>query len=291
MTEKLTLKDVMRAERDAAATGMDSSVAAVTPGQDLSYAAPAACIPLPSGGKIYPPDSALFDTVSLDIRAMTVKDENILTSPALIRKGKMLSALMRACVTNRSINPDEMLTGDRNALMIGIRNTSYGPGYNASVVCPKCNEEDNYEFDLSRLSVKSLEVEPVGGIGQNVFGFTLPITKKKVHFRLMTADASTELEQILEGQRRAKGPGAVEENVTQSLAFQIISIDGETDRKAIHRFVEGMPVRDSRSLRAYIDKISPGVDMDQHMECTSCGVKSEVEVPITAEFFWPKERE
>lgn len=300
MSEKLTLKDLVRQEREqmaaeksGGARPRDPAIAAVPTvanGDDV-YVPPVTTVPLPSRGLVYGPNSALFDTPSLDVRAMTAKDENILTSPALIRKGKMLSALMRACVTNRSIDPDEMLVGDRNALMIAIRNVSYGPGYHATVACPKCGESAEYEFDLSKLSVKELEAEPEGGLGQNLFSFKFPTTGHTVRFRLLTAVLATELDQVLEGQRKAKGVGAVEENVTVGLAHQIVSLNGDDDRKRITRIVENLPVRDARALRSHIDKISPGVDMDQHMECAACGERSEVEVPITAEFFWPKERD
>jgi hypothetical protein len=281
---KKSMKDLVRDAKSLTSVEQDSP----RPGPgDEFYTPPVAAVTLPSRGLVYPPGSPLFDTQVLEVRAMCASDEDIMTSAGLLRRGKMLSALMRACVVNRTIDADQMLIGDRNAVMIAIRNSSYGPEYDAEVVCPSCGEKSQVTFDLSRLSMKTLDVEPDGGTGNNLFSFTLPVTKKTVEFRLITASSAHELDQILEAQRKAKGPGAAEENVTQGLIHQIVGAQG-VDARNLPRFVRSMPVRDSRALRGYIDKISPSVDMEQEAECTSCGSRAAVEVPLTAEFFWPK---
>lgn len=262
--------------------------AAPRPGPgDEFYVPPVASVLLPSRGAVYSHESSLFDTTTLEVRAMTAADEDIMTSPGLIRRGKMLSALMRACVVNRTVDADSMLIGDRNALMIAIRNSSWGPEYDAVVTCPSCQKEEKYQFDLSRLELKMLDVTPEGGVGSNVFSFTLPVTGRVVKFALATAAMAQELEKTLEAQKKANGPGATEQQATQSIVNQIVEIQG-VEKKNIPRFVRSMPVRDSSALRKYIDSITPGVNMEQSVECPSCGKSAAVEVPLTAEFFWPK---
>src|SRR5258708_2846907 len=87
--------------------------------QDHPEVIPTELIPLPSGGKVYPPESPLSTAHAIEIRSMTARDEDILTSRVLIRSGKMMSTLLRSCIVNRAIDVEQMLAGDRNAELIG----------------------------------------------------------------------------------------------------------------------------------------------------------------------------
>lgn len=288
MSDKVSLKDI----KEQAFRGPAEAPPGYAPpaaADPLLYTPPVATVPLPSRGKVYPPESPLFDVASLDIRAMNAYDENIMASANLIRRGKMISSLIKACVISRSIDPEEMLVGDRNAVMVAIRNASYGPKYRAEVQCPACDFKHDNEFDLSVLPILTLDVDPVSQ-GSNLFEFVLPVTKRRVVFSLMTGHMSAELSRTLESQAKARGPGALEENVTQELLSQIVSVDGVDDRGKIDRFVRSMPVVDSRELRAYVKDVNPDVDMYQSFKCLNCEEKSEVEIPMGVEFFWPKAR-
>lgn len=284
MSEKVSLKEI----KEQAFRSPPPSAAAYSPqpGDSLEWTPPVATVPLPSRGKVYPLESPLFDVQSLEVRAMTAADENIMASPALIRRGRMLSSLIKACVTNRSVNPDDMLVGDKNALMVAIRNSSYGPRYRAGVACPECEREHEVDFDLSRLTLKTLDVDPVEP-GANLFPYELPVTKKRVLFRLQTGASEAELGQVLQAQSKAAGPGAVEQVVTQEILSHIVSIDGIDDRGKIARFVASMPVLDARKFMAHVRNVTPDVDMRQRVECPACGEKSEVSIPLGMEFFWP----
>jgi hypothetical protein len=286
MSEKISLKELKEQAFRGPAAPPPVGAYQPQPGDSLEWTPPVATVPLPSRGKVYPPESPLFDVQSLDVRAMTAADENIMTSPALIRRGRMLSALIKACITNRSVSPDDMLVGDKNALMVAIRNASYGPGYLAGVSCPECDKEHEAHFDLSKLSLKTLDEDPIE-MGSNLFSFQLPVTKKVVRFRLHTGASEAELSQVLQAQAKAAGPGAVEQNVTQEILSHIVSIDNVDDRTKIARFVQSMPVLDARKFMAHVKAITPDVEMRQVAECPACGEKSEVTIPLGMEFFWP----
>lgn len=264
-----------------------------TPGShpaDDDYAPPLSTVKLPSKGLVYEPTSPLYLCESLDVRAMTAKEEDILSSPALIRKGTVLSTLMRACITNRMVDPDMMLSGDRNAILIAIRVSAYGQEYNVDVNCPKCGEESAHTFDLSRLPLKILDEEPVGGPGTSEFQFTLPASGRRVTFKLLTARDVARLEDDIEKSRKARGSdGGPDQAVTMRLISQITSIEG-VDPAKLPRAIGAMHARDSRALRLHMDKMAPGVDMVQGFECPSCGREVTVDVPIGAEFFWPSAR-
>ena len=125
--------------------------------EDFNFEVPTESVPLPSSGTVYPADSPLSGQETLDIKAMTAKEEDILTSRTLIKKGTVISALIKSCLIDKSIDPDLMLTGDRNAVMTAIRITGYGSEYNAEVDCPACSERSKQEFSLSELALKRLE--------------------------------------------------------------------------------------------------------------------------------------
>lgn len=252
---------------------------------DSDYRPPVTSVKLPSRGLVYPPESPLYRLEAVDIKAVTAKEENILSSPVLIRKGTVLSVLMRACITNRTIDPDLMIVGDRNAILTAIRVSAYGPKYLARVQCPECHDEAEHEFDLSRLELKMLEVDPVGGPGSNEFDFKLPSSGREAHFKLFDANDVTELERNIEAIKKKTGQ---EQAVTLRLMAQVTSIKG-VDRERLGQALVDLPARDSKALRSYMDRIAPGVEMTQSYECDSCGKTTEVEVPMGTEFFWPSE--
>lgn len=253
---------------------------------DDDFVPPVTSVKLPSKGLVYPPDSPLFGLESVDIKGVTAREENILSSVALIKKGTVLTTLMRACITNRTIDPDQMLVGDRNAVLTAIRVSAYGPRYSAHVSCPECREEADHDFDLSRLTLRTLDIEPVGGPGNNEFSFTLPQTGWEVRFRLLDAAGATRLEKETDAIRKKTGQ---EQNITMRLVAQVVSLKGITDPAKLMRGINNLPARDSRALRIHMDKVSPEVDMSQEYECPSCGKTSEVEIPLGTEFFWPSE--
>lgn len=251
---------------------------------DDDFVPPVTSVKLPSRGVTYPPESPLFCAESVDVKAVTAREENILASPALIRKGTVLTTLMRACITNRSVDPDQMLVGDRNAILTAIRISAYGPRYAARVTCPECREEAEHDFDLSRLPLKVLEGDPADGVGSNVFSFKLPQSGWEARFRLMDAATATRLDKEIDAVRKKTGQ---EQSITLSLTAQLVSLRGITEPARLVRGINNLPASDSRALRLHMDRISPGVDMTQEYECRSCGKSSEVEIPVGTEFFWP----
>ncbi len=254
---------------------------------DFGFEIPVESVPLPSGGAIYPQDSALHNAKTIDIRAMTAREEDILTSRALIKKGTVISSLLQSCMVEKGIDPSKMIVGDRNAVMIALRITGYGSEYDGEVDCPSCGAKSKQSFDLSSLSIKPLQIEP-SRPGENVFEFFLPVSKKTVQFKFLTG---ADEEEILVTQERKKKLGGNSDSfVTTRLHFALVSVDGKTDRSLIASFVRSMPARDSLALRTFIDDNEPGVDMNVEFECPSCGETSEVSMPIGATFFWPNSK-
>jgi hypothetical protein len=251
---------------------------------DFGLEIPHELVPLPSSGKTYPVGSPLHGMDVIEIKAMTAKEEDILTSRALLKKGTVVSELIKSCLIDKSVNALDLLSGDRNALMVAIRVTGYGPEYNVEMECGECGVKSPHSFDLGSLPIKRLEIEPVQS-GTNVFEFLLPYSKKVVKFKFMTGRDEEEIMQLAEKQKKL-ALGA-ESNVTTNLLYSVLSVDGVEDRGKISNFIKSMPARDSLALRNYVKDNEPGIEMKQHTVCNACGHGEEVSMPLGVTFLWP----
>jgi hypothetical protein len=251
---------------------------------DFGFETPVDLVPLPSQGKIYPPETGFHEKETIEVRAMTAKEEDILTSRALIKKGTVITELIKSCLVDKSLDVDVLTSGDRNAIMTALRVTGYGADYNVDVSCPACSANQKQEFSLAELPIRRLEISPVAP-GSNLFSFNLPMSKKTVHFKFLTGKDENEMNLI---QERQKKQGARSDSlVTTRLLHSIISVEGITDRNKIGTFIRNMPARDSLALRKHMDKHEPGIDMKAWMTCIECDEHSEVNLPLGASFFWP----
>lgn len=251
-------------------------------------------VPLPSEGAFYPAGHPLHGVDSVEIRAMTAKDENILFNPAYVKDGSVIDKLIESCLVTK-YPVDQMLIGDRNAIMVAIRMVGYSPEYQTRLTCPNCRKvHDNVVFNLGELEYKECKAEPEDK-ERMLFAFTLPGLKRKVIFRLMTVKDEKdilEIEKKAEAMKR-KGINTADNNkVTNSMQFQIVGVEGPNgaiidDGGKIRRFIEFIPATEARALRAYMKDCQPDVDMGQNFDCDACGFAGRVEMPIGAEFFWP----
>lgn len=259
-----------------------------SPVQDVfGWSIPVEQIPLPSGGLIYPSSSSLFRKDTVQIKAMTAQEEDILMSRALIKEGTVVSHLIKSCLIDKSIDPRELLSGDRNAILVSIRITGYGADYKSSVTCPSCKKVSSEVFDLSGIEIRRLGAKPITE-GVNEFDFTLPVSKKHVIFKLTTVADEEEDQQRREKMQKLFPDAKVEGVVTRALENQVISIDGHTERPAISAFIRSMPAADSRALRKHMNEIEPGLNMQLDFTCKFCGDESKVGVPLGVSFFWPE---
>ncbi len=251
-----------------------------------AFKVPTEFVPLPSFGLVYSPNSPLHNLKEIEVRYMTAADEDILTSRSLLRSGKAIDAVLKNCILDARINPEELLSGDKNALITFLRVSGYGPEYKVEIDCPSCEETSKYEFDLSQLEMKTLDVEPIEQ-GENRFHIQLP-TGTHIEFKFLN---SAEEKEISDAQDRIKRStnSPVDRNVTTRLKNTIISIDGNTDSSLINQYVDTLNVRDSRALRKYMEDNTPDIDMKQEFNCPHCGHRGEVDVPISVGFFWPDE--
>jgi hypothetical protein len=257
---------------------------------DFGLDLPVERVPVPSLGLTYGAGHPLSGMDVVEIRGMTAREEDILSNRALLKKGTVITELIRSSLIDRTIDPSSLLNGDRNALMVAIRITGYGADYEAEIECSDCQHKGPQTFNLAELPIRRLSLRPIAE-GQNAFEFVLPFTRKQVQFRFLTG---RDEEDMLAAQQQQKklGLGDVDStNVTANLTRSIISIAGVTDRQKIRTFVSSMmPARDSLALRTYMRENEPGIVMRQSVTCKNCGLSEEVEMPIGVRFLWPHAR-
>lgn len=252
--------------------------------RELGIEIPIDAVPLPSGGKVYGAEHPLHNATQIEYRAMTARDEDILMSRALIKKGTVISELIKACLINPGIDVGSLLIGDRNALMIAVRISGYGKEYSANWNCTSCEFKNEINFDLTSLPIKSLELEPAYP-GENLFKFKLPVSGKTVGFKFLTGKEEEDISQQMEMRKKK---GIVAENfVTTRLLNSIVEFDGNRERGLVSKLVNYMPAKDSLELRKYMEEHEPGVHMDVTFNCKSCDHSEEGALPMGSTFFWP----
>ena len=233
-------------------------------------------VTLPSKGLIYPPDNPLSKGV-LEMKYMTAKEEDILTNESYIKNGTVIDKLLKSLIVT-PIDYNDIVVGDKNAVMIAARVLGYGKDYTF-----KINDEE-HTVDLTEIKDKILDERDLLTKGQNEFEFTLPTTKKTITFKLLTHGDEKKINNEVKGIKRVK-KGESPEYSTR-LKHMILSVEGESESKTIREFVDTqLLARDARALRQYIKEIQPDVDLLFNLE-TEAGEK-EVRIPIGITFFWP----
>tara|TARA_R110000782_G_scaffold250826_1_gene338221 strand:+ start:541 stop:1281 length:741 start_codon:yes stop_codon:yes gene_type:complete len=238
---------------------------------------PTEVVDLPSQGLLYPADSPL-SSGKIEIKYMTAKEEDILTSANLIKKGIVIEKLLESLIVDKSIKIGDLLIGDKNAVLIASRILAYGKEYDV--------EYDGQQLvvDLTTLKDKKLDETKVSK-GVNEFEFELPATKRKVTFKLLTSTDETEIEKEIAGYEKM-GDG-IGYGLTTRLKHQILSIDGDNKKASINNFVDNEFLSmDSRAFRTEVSRIMPDVDMTSTYTDLE-GNEKEFTVPMTVTFLWP----
>jgi hypothetical protein len=249
--------------------------------QSVEFSVPFDVIELPSKGLLYPTKQG-----TVKVEYMTAMDENILTSPNLLKSGKTLDVLLQRKVKESTIDPKDMLVGDRNAIIMFLRATAYGEMYPVKFTDPQTGEEFEHEVDLTSLKQKSLGAEPDEN---GEFSFLLPKSKKNIKFRFLTGRDEDEIMAIQEKKQKVSGNNQISNILTMRLERMITEIDGNRDKMMISRFLNMMPAYDSLHLRQYYEQIEPGIDLTTEVEAPS-GETFRSIIPINVNFFWPNVR-
>jgi len=254
----------------------------------LNFTVPTEFVELPSRGLCYPEDHPLWEKDCLEIRYMTAKDEDILSSKVLLKKGLAIDRFLNNVIIEKSINVDSMSVADKNAILVAARITGYGTEYKTKVICPHCLMRTEYEFDLS-----VADIDHGGEPGEfdieegekGVFFITAPKTGAKIECRPMFGRDEKQIIAVADRRKKNKLP---ENSATTQLQFIISSVNGSTNKGDIKSFIDVLPAMDSRYIRKAYDQFSPSVELKQDFDCPECDTRTVLEVPFTSDFLWPK---
>ena len=255
-------------------------------GGGFSFVVPTEFVDLPSQGQFYPEGHPLRGQDSIEIKQMTAKEEDLLTSRTLLKKGVALDRLIQSLIIDKSIDAEALLTGDRNAILIACRVSAYGNVYNTQVTCPACGENQKYDFDLNDANIyhgdDTSDVEFTNN-GNGTFTTVLPKTQIKAQFKILTGYDEKQFTKLFIDKKTRKD----DQLVTNHLRNILVQVNDHTSAEAINYVVENIPSVDARHLRRAYRLATPNVDLTQHFECIVCDHEELLEVPLSADFFWP----
>lgn len=234
-------------------------------------------VKLPSKGLFYKNKIS-----EVNVEYMTSKDEDLLTTPSLIENGTVLDVLLKRKIKTKGIVPDDLLAGDRNAIILFLRSSSYGSEYTVQVPDPRTNIPFKTSVDLLKLRYKKVAEQPDE---DGYFTVKLPMRKKTVKFKLLTSGEETILFKQAEAHKEAYNQ-EFSEYSTLKLKSHVVSINDNTDRTYIGKFIDAMPAMDALTIRRKILDVSPDVDMDYEFT-TKDGYKFNAELSVGIDFFFP----
>lgn len=234
-----------------------------------NFTLPHDVVALPSQGKFYKNKQK-----TVKVGYLTAADENILMGS---NAEDMIMTLVRNKVYEPNLRPDDMLNGDIEAILIFLRNTSFGPEYNISVVDPKTQKRFQTKIMLDSIDFKKTQVEPNE---RGTFNITLPKSGAALEVRPLTYKEIREITTMAESYPQ----GRVAPKVSWRLQKQIVSVNGETDGQTIARFIEGLPIMDSKYIRNFLLENEPSLDLMQKVY-TPSGETVDVDINFGVEFF------
>jgi hypothetical protein len=230
-------------------------------------------VELPSKGLIYPKDHPL-SSGKVEIKYMTAKEEDILSNQSFIQKGTVLEKLLRSVIVSKDINVDDLIIGDKNAVLIATRILGYGKDYKVTIAGQDekidLTELDNREFDITSITP-----------GVNEFHYTLPSTGVVLTYKILTGRDEKAIEREIAGLKKVNKES--DPSISTRLKFMILSVDGNEEKKFVREYIDNsFLARDSRAFRSHIAETQPDIDLKYITESGE-----EVLVPIGLSFFWP----
>lgn len=240
-------------------------------------------VTLPSKGLLYPEGSLLKKGV-IEMKYMTAREEDILTNQNLIQNGTVIDKLLQSLIVT-PCDYNELLIGDKNAILVAARILGYGQDYTFKYTNPNTGEEEDVTVDLTKSNDKVLDDSLIIN-GKNEFEFTLPASKISVTFKFLTQNDENKIANELKGLKKINKGSSSE--LTTRMKYLITSVNGDYEKKTIREFVDGnFLARDARALRDYISKSMPDIDLTYDIEFEDGTVVENITLPISVNFFWP----
>lgn len=241
-------------------------------------------IDLPSLGYFYPEGHPL-QSGKLEMKYMTAKEEDILSSATLIKQGVVIDRLIQALIVDK-INYNDLLVADKNGLLIAARILAYGPQYDVEVTCPNCGAKNNLNIDLYQFESKDLDFSKYKK-GETEFEYTFA-NGKTITYKFLTHGDEKAIEAELKGYNKLRSLSGIDTQLSTRLKHIITSVEGNNDTAVINKFVDNMLSRDSMQFRKHLKEVTPDIDLTFQFACDSCDhVDDKMQLPLGVSFFWP----
>jgi hypothetical protein len=240
-------------------------------------------VTLPSKGLLYPEGHPL-KSGKITMKYMTAREEDILTNQNFIKNGTVIDKLLKSLVVDKFINLDDMLIGDKNAILVAARILGYGSEYTFKAPHPETGEEEEITIDLTEADDKPFNEESFNG--DNEFEFQCPHSKVLLTFKLLTQGDEKKIENEIKGLKKISKLNTA--NLTTRLKHMITSVNGDRDIKTVRDFVDNQFLaRDSRAFRDYAKEIMPDINLKFDLQFNDGTVAEDITLPISINFFWP----
>jgi len=244
---------------------------------ESKFSLPTETVDLPSKGLLYPKESPL-SSGTIEMKYMTAKEEDILTNTNYITNGTVMDKLLTSLIVDKSIDLNDILVGDKNALFIAARILSYGKDYKIAY------GGQTIDVDLSKLNNKEVDYSLFED-RLNEFEFKLPSTDNIVTIKCLTSRDDKNISAEIKGNKKISKDSNTAN--TSRLKNLITSVNGNRDTKDIRDFVDTyLLAKDARAIRKYYEVINPDIDMSYEFT-NKAGRKEVVSVPVGVDFFWP----
>jgi len=241
---------------------------------ESKFKLPTETVDLPSKGLLYSENSPL-SSGTVEMKYMTAREEDILTNRNYISNGTVIDKLLKSLIVTKDLNFNDLLVGDKNAIMVAARILSYGKDYTITL------NGTQHTVDLSTLEHKVLD-ESLYKDKKNEFEFTLPHTGNKITYKLLTHNDEIAIDKEIAGLKKIDKQASPE--VTTRLKRMITSVNGMVEQKDIRDFVDNyLLAKDARAFRAEYSRVQPDINLKLSID----DVEEDVDLPIGLNFFWP----
>jgi hypothetical protein len=245
---------------------------------------PTETVELPSKGLLYPKDNPL-SSGQIEMKYMTAREEDILTNQNYIKQGNVIDKLLQSMIVTK-INYNDLLAGDKDAILIAARILGYGKDYPINAYNKETGDYEAVTVDLSKLKEKYLDESLMIKPQVNEFKFKLPNTDNEITFKFATQQDEINIDQEIKALTKIN-PNASPE-LTTRLKHTILSINGNYEKAVVRDFIDnGFLAKDARAFREYVSKVSPGIEL-KYNHTFNNGVEEDIVVPIGLDFFWPE---
>jgi hypothetical protein len=240
-------------------------------------------IKLPSEGVFYDGTDGPRDG-KLRIRPMEGAEEQILATSRWVKKGQAINMIFQRCL-EESFKPEDFLSVDRTYLLIWLRGISYGHGYEVEVKCPECSRKFSTIINLDSLHLTSCPADyrpPLEDV--------LPKSGYKFNYRLSKGKDETQIQDYRDRQLKMFGDGGADDTLIYRTVMLLNDIEGLKDKNELMMLLKKLPIQDVAYMRNVVTDPPFGVDTKCEIVCPGDLAEFEVDLPLEANFFFPRQR-